>query len=179
MSSNNVAKRNPIVLWAQRHKYIYLTIEVEDMKIEELKCDENKFVLKGTRKDDRYDVELELYGNVKWDEHTKANSSRHVELVIPKAKEEWWPRLLKASGKVAWIKVNFDKWVDEDDAIEENALSMDVNPFMEHMDFSSMMGSHANDPLLANEEENASSDEEPEATSDQVPSTSGEDNTEH
>ncbi|KAI6196466.1 hypothetical protein M3Y94_01113300 [Aphelenchoides besseyi] len=174
MSSDNVAKRNPIILWAQRHKFVYLTIEVEDMKIEELKCDQNKFVLKGAHKDDRYDVQLELYGNVKWDEHTKANSSRHIELIIPKAREEWWPRLLKATGKI-----NFDKWLDEEDAIEENAASMDINPFMEHMDFSSMMGNDFNEPLAGDAEEDASSDEEPGAVLDQVPSTSGEDKTEH
>ena len=30
-----------------------------------------------------------------------------------KAEENWWDRLYKKSGKVAWMKTDFDKWKDE------------------------------------------------------------------
>jgi hypothetical protein len=58
--------------------------------------------------------------------------------MIPKAKEEWWPRLLKSSNKVHWIKADFDKWVDEDEAMEE-AASGD-NPFAQYMNMDGMDG---------------------------------------
>ena len=46
-SAQQLTQRNPSILWAQRSKLIYLTVEVEDMKIEKLAVEENKFVLKG------------------------------------------------------------------------------------------------------------------------------------
>ena len=46
---------------------------------------------------------------------------RHTSFMIVKAESKWWPRLLKASGRApAFLKVDWDKWVDEDEE-EENA----------------------------------------------------------
>jgi hypothetical protein len=42
-------------------------------------------------------------------------SDRHVVMSIDKEEGGWWPRLLADKGKVAWVKVDFDKWRDEDD----------------------------------------------------------------
>jgi hypothetical protein len=61
--------KNPSVIWAQRLGLIYLTVEVEDMKVDELNCKANHFVLKGSNAAGRYDVELELYADVLWEEH--------------------------------------------------------------------------------------------------------------
>jgi hypothetical protein len=46
----------------------------------------------------------------------KIPNDRHVEMVVDKAEPGWWPRLIADKGKQHWLKVNFDKWVDEDDA---------------------------------------------------------------
>lgn len=35
------------------------------------------------------------------------------------AKEEYWPRLLKESKKMHFLKTDFDKWVDEDEQDEK------------------------------------------------------------
>lgn len=43
---------------------------------------------------------------------------RNTILLLVKAESKWWPRLLKAAGKAPpYVKVDWDKWVDED---EEN-----------------------------------------------------------
>lgn len=42
-----------------------------------------------------------------------------MELIIPKETNGWWPRLLKGSAKVPWVKVDFSKWKDEDEEAEE------------------------------------------------------------
>jgi len=35
---------------------------------------------------------------------------------VQKAEDEWWKRLLKAEGKPPhYVKVDWDKWVDEDE----------------------------------------------------------------
>lgn len=44
---------------------------------------------------------------------------RNTILLLVKEESKWWPRLLKATGKAPpYVKVDWDKWVDED---EENS----------------------------------------------------------
>lgn len=38
--------KHPLILWAQRQQHLYLAIEVEDMNIQELTFDEDKFKIK-------------------------------------------------------------------------------------------------------------------------------------
>lgn len=41
---------------------------------------------------------------------------RHTIVLLVKAEKQWWPRLLKAAGKSPpFLKVDWDKWVDEDE----------------------------------------------------------------
>ena len=67
-----------------------------------------------------YHVELEFYAEID-PENSKVNhSGRDVEMVLRKKelKEEYWPRLLKESKKLHFLKTDFDKWVDEDEQNE-------------------------------------------------------------
>lgn len=41
---------------------------------------------------------------------------------MKKAEDKWWSRLLKQSGKPpVFLKVDWDKWVDEDEEHEDNS----------------------------------------------------------
>lgn len=41
---------------------------------------------------------------------------RSIVYVIKKAEQKWWSRLVKQEGKPpVFLKVDWDKWVDEDD----------------------------------------------------------------
>uniref|UniRef100_A0A183CLS9 CS domain-containing protein n=1 Tax=Globodera pallida TaxID=36090 RepID=A0A183CLS9_GLOPA len=112
--------KHPLVLWAQRSPHLYLAVEVEDMNIEELTIEEDKFKIKGKKGNDKYEADLQFFGKLNGTELRKIATDRRVEFVIPKEKEEWWPRLLKEKTKVAWIKVDFDKWKDEDEEKEDD-----------------------------------------------------------
>ena len=72
-----------------------------------------------------YHVELEFYSEIDPENSKTNHSARDVEFVLRKKelKEEYWPRLLKESKKVHFLKTDFDKWVDEDeqDAVPEDA----------------------------------------------------------
>jgi prostaglandin-E synthase len=114
-----VSVKHPLILWAQRSPHVYLSAEVEDMEVEELSVDGDTFKVKGKRGDDKYEANLQLFGKLKGDELRKIATSRRVEIVVPKESAEWWPRLLKEKTKVPWIKVDFDKWKDEDEENEE------------------------------------------------------------
>jgi len=122
-------KKHPTVLWAQRDNVLYLTVEVEDMKIKELVVDGERFFISGSNEagDVDYEAELELYAAIKGSERRQVATQRHVELVIPKEKVEWWPRLLKTPTKLPWLKVDFNKWLDEDDAAEAKDNDFDFS----------------------------------------------------
>ena len=110
------------VLWAQRSSkttpeknYVFLTISVPDVPSSSIKID-----LKPTRltftghsdsKKTTYPVELEFYGEVDVENSKTNHSARDVEFVLRKKelKEEYWPRLLKESKKVHFLKTDFNK----------------------------------------------------------------------
>lgn len=74
-----------------------------------------------------YAVELEFYGEIDPEASRVNHTARDVEMKLRKKelKEEYWPRLLKESKKVHFLKTDFDKWVDEDEQneAEEDDLS--------------------------------------------------------
>ncbi|MCJ1457881.1 hypothetical protein MMC28_008250 [Mycoblastus sanguinarius] len=118
----------PEVLWAQRssttepeRNYIYLTISAPDVPNNSFKADLKPSSLTFTGHSDTkkttYHVELEFFGEIDVENSKTNHTSRDVEFVLRKKemKEEYWPRLLKESKKVHFLKTNFDKWVDEDE----------------------------------------------------------------
>ncbi len=49
-------------------------------------------------------------------ESKAAVAARSICYLIKKAESKWWPRLLKKEGKPpVFLKVDWDKWQDEDD----------------------------------------------------------------
>ena len=66
-----------------------------------------------------YEVSLNFYEKLDPATLHKADTSRHLEMVIGKVEANWWPRLLKDNTKMPWIKIDFNKWVDEEDEEED------------------------------------------------------------
>lgn len=121
----------PLVLWAQRSSdadasknFVYLTISVPDVSKDELKLDLKPTGLTFTGTSSslkrKYHVELEFYGEIDPAESKINHTSKNVEMKLQKKelKEEYWPRLLKESKRVHFLKTDFDKWVDEDEQHE-------------------------------------------------------------
>ena len=110
------------VLWAQRssssdpaRNVIYLTIAAPDVPQADLKLDLQParltFSGTSTTKHVTYNSVMEFYEEIDPKESTVNHTDRDIELVLRKkeAKDEFWPRLLKAKAKVHWLKTNFDK----------------------------------------------------------------------
>ncbi|XP_022673525.1 prostaglandin E synthase 3-like [Varroa jacobsoni] len=114
--------RNPVVLWAQRKDCVYLTVAVEDCKNAQVKIESDKVIFKGTGGDKHtYECTLTLYGKLKVDESKFVTRDRATEMLLVKeSKGEYWPRLLKDTTKMHWLKVDFNKWKDEDDSDAED-----------------------------------------------------------
>ncbi|SLM35187.1 HSP20-like chaperone [Lasallia pustulata] len=127
----------PEVLWAQRSSktdaeknVIYLTISAPDVSPQSTKIDLKPTSLTFTghseTKKTTYHVELEFYAEIDPENSKKNHSPRDVEFVLRKKdmEEKYWPRLLKESKKVHFLKTDFDKWVDED---EQEAVAEDLD----------------------------------------------------
>jgi hypothetical protein len=125
-----------VVLWAQRSSdsdpeknFIYLTISVPDVPKEDIKLDLKPTSLSftgtsGTLKR-TYHVDLEFHAEIEPEKSKINHTAKNVELKLQKKdlKQEYWPRLLKDSKRLHFLKTDFDKWVDEDEqdeAADEN-----------------------------------------------------------
>ncbi|CEL03538.1 hypothetical protein ASPCAL04692 [Aspergillus calidoustus] len=121
---------HPEVTWAQRssatdpeRNYLYVNIKAADVSKADAKLDitpKNVTFAGDSKKGVRYQVSLDLYGEIE-PENSKVNhSDREIELILRKKelKEEFWPRLLETKQKIHFLKTDFDKWVDEDEQDE-------------------------------------------------------------
>jgi len=106
------------VIWAQRAEKLYVTLNIEDSKNVNIKFDKTSLHFSGVggQKVD-YNFTLEFFGEIDTEKSKYVILSRHIPMVIVKKEVgSYWPRLLKDTTKVHWLKTDFDKWRDEDDS---------------------------------------------------------------
>ncbi|RDX66479.1 hypothetical protein CR513_54746, partial [Mucuna pruriens] len=125
--------RHPSVKWAQRSDVLYITVELPDAQDVKLKLEpEGKFYFSATAGAEKisYEVDFDLFDKIDVNNSKASVGSRNICYLVKKAENKWWNRLLKQGGKPpVFVKVDWDKWVDEDE--EE-----DNNPAASEMDFS-------------------------------------------
>lgn len=132
--------RHPEVKWAQRTDKIFITILLPDAKNANVKLEpEGKLTFSATAGslDTPFELNLELYDKVNVEASNINVGLRHILCVVEKAEKGWWKRLLKGEGKTPlYLKVDWDKWVDEDEEDEKVGGDVDFGG----MDFSGMGG---------------------------------------
>ncbi|KAL6893585.1 hypothetical protein ACP4OV_007683 [Aristida adscensionis] len=124
-TSTHCGSRQPELLWAQRSEKIYLTISLPDAKDVVLKTEpQGLFTFSAVANGEPFSFTLELFGSI-LPEGSKTRTKlglRNIICSIQKEKKGWWKRLLKSEEKHPYIKVDWNKWCDEDD---ESEASMD------------------------------------------------------
>ncbi|KAF2762004.1 HSP20-like chaperone [Pseudovirgaria hyperparasitica] len=118
----------PEVTWAQRssdsdaeRNYVFVTLMTPDVSKDktklDVKADRVTFEGYSNSKKATYAVELVLFAEIDPSATKISHTDRSIELVLRKKdlKQEFWPRLLKDSKKMHFLKTDFDKWVDEDE----------------------------------------------------------------
>lgn len=155
--------RHPTVKWAQRTDKVYITIDLPDAQDVKLKLEpEGKFFFSATSGSDKipYEVDIDLYDKVDVNDSKASVGLRNICYLVKKAENKWWSRLLKQGGKPPiFLKVDWDKWIDEDEEGKDDKppADMDFGDF----DFSKMnMGGF--DAEAAGNGENDDSDTEEE-----------------
>lgn len=108
--------RHPEVKWAQRSDKVFLTVELPDAKEPKTKIEpEGKFCFLAMG----YELDMDLFDKINVEESKISTGLRNVICVLKKNEKGWWKRLLKAEGKPPpYLKVDWDKWVDEDEEDE-------------------------------------------------------------
>ncbi|XP_056134559.1 very-long-chain (3R)-3-hydroxyacyl-CoA dehydratase-like isoform X2 [Lampris incognitus] len=109
----------PHVYWAQRHREIYLRVELCDAKNIDISLQENTLQFKaqghGAKGDNEYEFNLEFLEPVK-PEFSHKSTQRQVDVKIQKQTKCWWERLTLQEKKPLFLAPDFDRWLDESDA---------------------------------------------------------------
>ncbi|GLT77264.1 hypothetical protein SLA2020_488660 [Shorea laevis] len=124
--------RHPTVKWAQRSDVLYITVDLQDAQDVKLKLEpEGKFSFSATSGADKipYEVDIDLYDKVDVNESKSSVGKRNICYLVKKAENKWWKRLIKQEGRPpVFLKVDWDKWVDEDEEHEqEKKLGSDMD----------------------------------------------------
>ncbi|XP_028174758.1 uncharacterized protein CG16817-like [Ostrinia furnacalis] len=111
----------PPVLWAQRKEDVFLTFSVES-KEPNIKIEKDSVHFKGINSQDNkvLEVTIPLYDAVIPENSGFINKGRCIEMVLRKEKKDapYWPSLTKDKKKPHYLKIDFNKWRDEDDEEE-------------------------------------------------------------
>ncbi|GJZ39497.1 HSP20-like chaperone, partial [Tanacetum coccineum] len=115
--------RHLALKWAQRADVLFITIDLPDAKDVKLKLEpEGKLYFSATAGADNvpYEIDVNLHDKVDVNESKSSVGSRNIVYLIKKEENKWWNRLLKQEGKTpAFVKADWDKWVDEDEQDEK------------------------------------------------------------
>lgn len=127
----------PPVMWAQRPGVVFLTVCLEDCKDPEIKIEADKVYFKGVGGTERklHEVTIPLYKEVDPDKSVTSVKARNIELVLKKkeSSQGYWPHLCSDKQKRHWLKVDFNKWKDEDDSDDETGQPEDLEEMMRQM----------------------------------------------
>uniref|UniRef100_A0A8P4K9M4 Very-long-chain (3R)-3-hydroxyacyl-CoA dehydratase n=1 Tax=Dicentrarchus labrax TaxID=13489 RepID=A0A8P4K9M4_DICLA len=121
----------PHVYWAQRHRDIYLRVELSDAKNLDISLQDNNTLLfraqgHGAKGDNEYRFSLEFLEPVR-PEISHKSTQRQVDIKIKKQEERWWGRLTLQEKKPLFLAPDFDRWLDESDA--EMEISVESRTF--------------------------------------------------
>ncbi|KAJ0111796.1 hypothetical protein Patl1_01014 [Pistacia atlantica] len=130
--------RVPEVKWAQRADKVFITVLLPDSKNAKVNLEpEGVFTFSASAgaENNLYEIKLDLFDKVNVEESKINIGVRSIFCILEKAEKGWWKKLLRGDGKTPhYIKVDWDKWVDED---EDNGVGdLDLGG----MDFSNFGG---------------------------------------
>ncbi|XP_022960075.1 uncharacterized protein OsI_027940-like [Cucurbita moschata] len=111
--------RHPEVKWAQRLDKVFITVQLSDSKDSKVNLEpDGVFTFSGSAgsENHHYELKLELFDKVNVEESKVNIGVRSIFCILEKAEKGWWKRLLRGDGKPPhYVKVDWDKWVDEDE----------------------------------------------------------------
>lgn len=124
MSSNTAP-----IKWAQRSDSLYVTIALQDVTDEKIALTDTSLIFVGKSGGKDYAVNIEFYQPVNSEGSTYKVLPRSIQMLVMKKTnddgddDEFWPRLLKdKSLEKNQVKIDWDRYVDEDEEEEEGGF---------------------------------------------------------
>jgi len=113
---------NPPMMWAQDKTRVFVTIKLQDVYDEEISFQDGSFLFKGHIRNPHvfYDYAFQLFEDVlPEDPETKYSKfGRYLQLNLKKKDDSiWWPRLAKTANKLHHVRIDWEKWVDDDEGV--------------------------------------------------------------
>ncbi|XP_057782337.1 uncharacterized protein OsI_027940-like [Salvia miltiorrhiza] len=150
--------RHPEVKWAEREDKVFLTVVLPDAKNPKVNVDPNgtfTFSASAGTDNNLYELKLDLLDKINVEESKISIGVRNIFCVLEKAENKWWKKLLRGDEKIHYVKVDWDKWVDEDDEIGGGAGDLDLGG----MDFSKFGDMGLGDDTVGDEYEESDNEE--------------------
>ncbi|GFZ19433.1 HSP20-like chaperones superfamily protein [Actinidia rufa] len=136
--------RLPEVKWAQGPDKVYVTVLLPDAKNAKVNLEpDGGFTFSASAGADNYlyELKLDLFDKVNVEESKINIGVRSIFCVLEKAEPKWWKKLLRGDDKAPhYVKVDWDKWVDEDDETGPNDLDLGGMDFSKFGDMGGMGG---------------------------------------
>ncbi|XP_078435940.1 uncharacterized protein OsI_027940-like isoform X2 [Wolffia australiana] len=156
--------RHPEVKWAERVDKVFITIQLPDAKSVKVHLEPaGALIFSATAgaENHEYELKLDLHDKVNVEESKINVGVRNIFCVVEKVEKAWWSKLLRGDAKPPhYIKVDWDKWVDEDEDTPGGG-EMDFGG----MDFSKFgdMGGFGQSPPMGDDEDDDLGDSDDEA----------------
>ncbi|KAL2507650.1 Uncharacterized protein Fot_31297 [Forsythia ovata] len=164
--------RHPEVKWAEREDLVYLTVLLPDAKNPKVNLDpEGVFTFSATAGTDNnlYELKLNLHDKVNVEESKINIGVRNIFCVLEKAEKKWWKKLLRGDEKVPhYVKVDWDKWVDEDDDTGPADFDMGGMDFSKFGDMGGLGDDAMGDDLEDSDDEELEVEKPEEKTADKA-----------
>ena len=123
---------NPSILWAQDRKNLFITIEINNFKNQDITFNTNNVRLVGTSGNREYDIVIDFNNDIVNEESKWVIKQKCIELVVMKGKHIFWHKLTK--NKQNNIRIDWQKWIDEEDEDEDGEnLLQDFSSFQKQL----------------------------------------------
>nr|XP_010906988.1 uncharacterized protein OsI_027940 [Elaeis guineensis] len=144
--------RHPEVKWAQRVDKVYITVQLPDAKDVKVNLEpDGIFTFSATAgaENNLYELKMDLYDKVNVEGSRINTGVRSIFCVVEKVEKGWWKKLLRDGKTPHYVKVDWDKWVDEDD---DGVGDLDLGG-MDFSNFGNMGGDGMDDDLDESDDE--------------------------
>ncbi|XP_066923689.1 very-long-chain (3R)-3-hydroxyacyl-CoA dehydratase-like isoform X2 [Clytia hemisphaerica] len=130
----------PIIKWAQNGSKLNVTADLSDVKDALINFEESSLVFQGyghgAKGEDLYHFRLDFLKEINKEKCTYKINDRNVYFDIEKKEIDEWPRLLKATMKPVWLRIDFDRWkIDDSEDEKQTAEDEDVEQQLKKISF--------------------------------------------